>query len=85
RLQAGAERLLVWQWYWIEGKFTVNDYAGKLMQAKEKFLMRGDDGAAVVVYAPYTTNPDDARVVMRDFLNGNLTSLEATLASNKKQ
>jgi exosortase A len=85
RIQGGAEHLLVWQWYWIEGKFTVSDYAGKLMQAKEKFLMRGDDGAAVVVYAPYTSNPDEARAAMRNFLNGNLTLLEATLAGNKKQ
>lgn len=85
RLQGGAERLLVWQWYWIEDKFTVSDYVGKLMQAKEKLLMRGDDGAAIVVYAPYTTNPDEARVVMRNFLNQHLTTLEATLAGNKKQ
>jgi exosortase A len=85
RLQGGAERLLVWQWYWIEDQFTVSDYVGKLMQAKEKLLMRGDDGAAIVVYAPYTANPDEARAAMRNFLNGHLTALEATLAGNKKQ
>lgn len=85
KLQGGAERLLVWQWYWIEGKFTVSDYMGKLMQAKEKLLMRGDDGAAIVVYARYTANPEEARATMRNFLNGNLNLLEATLASNKKQ
>ncbi|MGZ5817731.1 MAG: exosortase A [Burkholderiaceae bacterium] len=85
RLQGGAQHLLVWQWYWIEGKFTVNDYVGKLMQARQKLMMRGDDGAAIVVYAPYTGNPEEARIAMRNFLNGNLTSVEATLAGNKKQ
>jgi EpsI family protein len=84
RIQGGTERLLVWQWYWINGKFMVNDYVGKLMQAKEKLLLQGDDGAAVLVYAPYTSNPDEARAAIRNFLSGNLASLESTLISNKK-
>jgi exosortase A len=85
RLQGGGERLLAWQWYWIDGKFTANDYRGKLMQAKEKLLMRGDDGAAVVIYAPYTANPDEARAALRRFLSDNLAPLETTLVANKKQ
>jgi EpsI family protein len=85
RILGGTEHLLVWQWYWINGKFMVNDYVGKWMQAKEKLLLQGDDGAAVVVYAPYTSNPEKARVAMRDFLSRNLSSLESTLVNNKKQ
>lgn len=76
--------MLVWHWYWIDGQFTVNDYLAKLLQAKEKFLMRGDDGAAVMLFAPYDENPDEARAAMRGFLNADLASLEAALASNKK-
>lgn len=84
RLHSAGGSLLIWNWYWIDGKFTVNDYVGKLLQAKEKLLLRGDDGASMMVYAPYAENPDEARAALRNFLSGNLTSLEATLAANKK-
>jgi len=84
-MRGPSGHLLVWQWYWIDGQFTVNDYLAKLLQAKEKFLMRGDDGAAVLLFAPYDENPDTARAAMRDFMNANLAALEAVLAGNKKQ
>ncbi|MET3136690.1 exosortase A [Undibacterium sp. GrIS 1.2] len=85
RLQSAAGPLLVWHWYWVGGQFTSNDYLGKVLQTKEEILMRGDDGAALAVFAPYTANPDEARVVMRHFLDSNMTTLEKTLAANKKQ
>jgi EpsI family protein len=77
--------MLVWKWYWIDGKFTASDYVGKLLQAKEKLLMHGDDGAALLVFAPYTTNPEEARDVMRRFVADNAAALESTLTQNKKQ
>lgn len=77
--------LLVWYWYWIDGSITSNDYIGKLLQAKQKFLSGSDDCAAVMIFAPYDEKPDEARAVLRDFLASNLTPLEAVLASNKKQ
>lgn len=85
RIQGASGPLLVWYWYWIDGKFTASDYVGKLLQAKEKLLMRGDDGAALMIFAPYAANPDEARQALRDFLAENLAPLEATLAGNKKQ
>lgn len=84
RIHGETGSLLVWHWYWIDGKFTANDYLAKLFQVKEKFLMRGDDGAAMMVFAPYDANPDTARALMRDFLTANLAGLEAALANNKK-
>lgn len=76
--------LVIWQWYWIDGKFTSNDYVGKLLQARKKFLMRGGDDAALLVFAPYSDNPSEAREVIRSFLVQNLTSLEAAMASSRK-
>jgi exosortase A len=84
-MQDGPTQFVVWYWYWIDGAVTANDYKGKLLQAKEKFLMRGDDGAAVMVFAPYAVKADEARATLRDYLNANLASVEATLASNRKQ
>jgi EpsI family protein len=85
KIQGAAGPLLVWHWYWIGGQFTANDYVGKLLQAKEKFLMHGDDGASLITFAPYTSNPGEARLAMQRFLSDNLTSLEETLAGNQLQ
>lgn len=84
RILDGSAQILVWHWYWIDGAFTPSDYVGKLLQAKEKFLMRGDDGATVMVFAPYTANPEEARAAMRSFLSQHLLTLEAALVLNKK-
>lgn len=83
-VQGAAGPLLVWHWYWIDGTFTANDYVGKLLQAKEKFLMHGDDGASLMTFAPYVSKPAEARTVMRRFLEDNLAPLEETLAGNQK-
>ncbi len=78
-LQGSSGPLVVWHWYWIDNSFIINNYLGKLLQAKEKFLLKGDDGAAVMVFAPYVDHPDEARTVLRNFLNANLAPLETTL------
>jgi exosortase A len=83
-IDSSAGSMLVWHWYWINGTVTVSDYAGKFLQAKEQFLMRGNDSAAVMVFAPYSARPDEARTAMRDYLTANLAPIEATLAGNMK-
>ena len=85
RLRGPGGALVVWQWYWIDGGFTANDYLGKLLQAKERLLMRGDDGAGMMVYAPYDENPDTARAALRSFLEAQLPAMESVLAANRKQ
>ncbi len=84
-IEGPAGRILVWSWYWIDGKATVNDYLGKLLQAKEKLLMRGDDGAVVTVFAPYHDKPSEARAAMRAFLASSHQSLIQTLEANKER
>lgn len=84
QIRGKSGRFLAWNWYWIHGKFTANDYLAKLLQAKEKLLMQGDDGAAITVFAPYTENPEEARAAMHRFLIENLAPLEATLTGNEK-
>ncbi len=82
---AGADaRFVVWQWYWIGGTTTANDYIGKLLQVRQKFLTGSDDGAAVMVFARYEDNPATARPALRNFLRGELTALDAALAANRR-
>jgi exosortase A len=79
RLQGAAGAILVWQWNWIGQQATANNYVGKLWQAKEKLLFRGDDGAAVLVSAPYMADPEEARKAMRAFLGANRGAIDAAL------
>jgi EpsI family protein len=38
-------------WYWIDGHVTASDVTAKLLQAWAKLRGRGDDAAAIVVFA----------------------------------
>jgi exosortase A len=83
---AGADgRFVVWQWYWIGGTTTASNYVGKALQVKQKFVTGSDDGAAVMVFAPYDEDPAAARPALRAFLQSELGALEAALAANRRQ
>jgi EpsI family protein len=84
-IQGASGPLLIWHWYWMNGQFIENDYIAKLLQAKSKLTMHGDDGAAIFVFAPYADNPEEARRTLRAFLENNLGPVEATLDGNRKQ
>lgn len=71
-LQREGSALLVWQWLWAGGEYTANAYIGKLLQARSKLLAEGDDGAAVMVYAPIADKPEAARAALRAFLDDHL-------------
>jgi EpsI family protein len=75
---------LVWHWTWVDGRFTANDYIGKLRQAAAKLMMHGDDGAAVMVATPVGENPDTARAALRAFLDANLAPLQASLEAARE-
>jgi len=85
RLQGPTGKMLVWHWNWIDNRFTANDYVGKLWQAQAKLMFRSDDGAAVMVTAPYEEDPEAARTAMRAFLYANLDAVEAALVSTNKR
>ncbi len=46
-----ASRLVVWQWYWINGKLTASDFEAKLLTAFSRLRGRGDDSAVIILYA----------------------------------
>ena len=78
-------RFAVWQWYDIGGHYTTSNYAGKLLQTKQKFLTGSDDGAALMLFSPYDENPASARPALRAFLQTHLASIDAVLAANARQ
>lgn len=84
-LNSADGALLVWHWYWIDGRATTSDTLGKLLQIKQRVLSGSDDGAAVMLFAPLGDQPDGARAAMRAFLADNLGALDATLARVRAQ
>ena len=72
-------RLLVSHWYWMDGTYLVNHYWAKVVQAWTTLLGRGDDGAVIIVYAPYSENPREAEKVLQDFVSAMLPSITRTL------
>ena len=81
-LHSAGGALLVWHWYWIDGRATTSDTMGKLLQIKQRVLRGGDDGAAVMLFAPLDEigeHPEPARAALRAFLADNLGALDATL------
>jgi EpsI family protein len=79
RVQGPSGNLLVWHWNSIGGKPVTNAYAGKLLQAGSKLMFHGDDGAAVMLSAPYGEHQDDARRALHAFLDAHLKAIESSL------
>lgn len=79
RLDSPSTKLLVWRWYWLGDEVTANPYLAKMILAKRKLLGRGDDGAEILVAAPYEETPDEAVPVLRDFMNEMLPAITRAL------
>jgi len=79
RLHSPDQRLLTWRWNWISGRYTTNDYVGKLLEAKDKLLGAVKDGAAVIVFTPYDEDVQSASRVLQRFVDEMLPSLELNL------
>jgi len=60
--------IMVWAFKWVGGHYTGSDYVGKLWQAANKAMLRGDDGAAVMLAVPYDNDKERARATLHRFL-----------------
>lgn len=75
---SAPDRLRVWQVYWINGKWTSNDYLAKAYSAVYQLLGRGDDSAALVIYAPLDRT-DSADRAFDAFLGANQMAIGGML------
>ena len=78
-LKSEHQRLLIWAWRRIKGHNLNNPYLGKLFLALNKVAGRQDDGAAIVVFTPYTGDPAQAAPVLQAFIADMLPAIEADL------
>jgi exosortase A len=78
-LRNGGKALVVWSWMRIGGHDTTSNTIGKFYQAGSKALLHGDDGAALMLSAPFDENPETARAALRAFLSENYPTINAAL------
>lgn len=79
RLQArDGSRLMVLKWYWIDGVVTSSDVLAKAATAWSRLLGRGDDSAAIVVYARDVGTADTAND-LRGFVRDNWPNIASAL------
>jgi hypothetical protein len=58
---------------------------GKLWQAGAKAMLRGDDGAAVMLSAPFDESPDAARAALGRFLAQNGAAIDQALVAERQR
>ena len=79
---AGGQELLVWQWYWINGRLTGSDYSAKAFTALARLQGRGDDSAGIVVYTEKNRN-DTADATLDAFIRAAGPAIEAVLRQTR--
>ena len=79
RLAAHAQSLIVWHWYWVNGRYTSNPYVAKLLQIKAKIFDQNRSAAFVAVASAYDYDSDRATDILEDFL-AHLEPIGAVLA-----
>jgi exosortase A len=79
--QPGSARrphLVAWRVYWIDGRFIASDVAAKFATALARLRGRGDDGAALVLYADGETVVA-SNAALNAFVQANLANLSVLL------
>jgi EpsI family protein len=74
------DRLLVWQLYWINGRWTSNDYLAKIYSAVFQLMGRGDDSAVLVIYTA-KDRTDAAEQALSTFLADNHGAIDTALSA----
>ena len=74
------ERLLVWQFYWIGGVVTTNDYLAKAYAVYRRLTGREDDSAVIVIYTK-DVQTDQASMILASFLGDNYAAINSHLLS----
>jgi EpsI family protein len=67
-LRSGARNLLVWQWYWVDGRFIGNAYLAKARQALAALLGRDRAAALVTVAVEYGVYDKPPATTLHDFV-----------------
>lgn len=81
RLATWNQKLLVRNWYWVDGDFVTNSIIGKLLEARANLLGRAPSGAVLVVYAPYEFDAKEAAEPIDRFTQSAIGPLRRILSA----
>lgn len=79
RIQSGDKRLLVWRWYWVDGRRTTSAYRAKLLQIRSVLQGRGEYAAMVMLYTDADAGDDQAASVLGNFAAAALPGITRAL------
>lgn len=74
-----SHRMLVWQVYWVNGRWTRSDAAAKAFGVLNRVMGRGDDGASLLLFTDKGANSEQAQALLADFLEDNLATIDRQL------
>jgi len=77
------KRLRVWQVYWVADRLTPSAAWAKVLAVEDRLLGRGDDAAAIVLYA-VEDRPGEGRQALEAFARANLPAIVAQLRANRE-
>lgn len=79
QLTSHQSKLLIWRWYWLINEQTANPYVAKANLAFNRILGYGDDGAEIILAAPYVNRPEEAAIVLQNFTNDMMPAIIESL------
>ena len=71
-------QFVAWRVYWVDGRFIAGDVDAKVAGALARLRGRGDEGAALVVYADAGSEAA-SNAALQGFVRSNLDTLNALL------
>ncbi len=74
---AGTQ-MVVWQWYWVNGRWTSSDLLAKAHTALSRLTGQGDDSAVIILYA-WQTEPGEAEAILTAFADAAGEVIETAL------
>lgn len=81
RLKSDRQNLLTWRVNLISGTYTVNDYLGKVIEARDRFFGRIQGELGIVLAVPVVDSDSEAEAgkVLQEFLETMLPAIEEKL------
>jgi EpsI family protein len=82
RTDGRRSHLVVWRFYWVDGRFIRGDVATKLAGGLARLKGRGDEGAALVLYADEETVAA-SNAALQAFVQANIGELNKLLQQTR--
>lgn len=84
RLIGRGKGRVVWQWYWVGGRYTSDRYVAKFYEAASRLFGTSRAAAVIVVAADYEDDPTEATATLQGFVThlGGLSRSLAQIAQN---